>query len=156
MTKAVLATFSDARPIKTRSVLQLVFEVPIDRADEAMKFLGGFPQPAEERWVGIALALKEREKIEAPAKERKPFHELRASAQAGIRCGEPEFWKYLEETVEYACSDSDGAADVVRKICKVQSRSEFDVNGIARQRWNLMESGYQAYLTTQKYSEVMR
>ena len=60
MTEAVLGTFADCKILKTRSVLQIIVEIPIEQADEALKALGGIPQPSEERWCGIALAPKER------------------------------------------------------------------------------------------------
>lgn len=51
---AIAGTFSDIKTIKSRSVVQLCIEVPIERADEALSILGGVPQPGRERWVGIA------------------------------------------------------------------------------------------------------
>jgi hypothetical protein len=65
MSEAILATFSEVKIIKTRSVMQIVCEIPIDQADEALRILGGIPQPAEERWVGIALSKPERKAITA-------------------------------------------------------------------------------------------
>src|SRR4051812_4591789 len=48
------ATFSDFRLVKGRKVAQLVFEVPIEQADQALAALGGLPQPATEAWVALA------------------------------------------------------------------------------------------------------
>lgn len=51
---AIQATFSDFKLIKSRSVVQLVLELPIEAADAALASLGGIPQPGMERWVAVA------------------------------------------------------------------------------------------------------
>lgn len=51
---AISATFSDFRIVKGRKVAQLIFETPLEAADEALRMLGGLPRPDAERWVGIA------------------------------------------------------------------------------------------------------
>lgn len=51
---AFTATFSDWKVIKTRGAVQLVFERPIEKADEAYQVLGGMPIAAQERWCAIA------------------------------------------------------------------------------------------------------
>jgi hypothetical protein len=42
---ATQGTFSDFRLIKGRKVCQIVIEVPIEQADQALAALGGLPQP---------------------------------------------------------------------------------------------------------------
>lgn len=56
---AIAATFVDIRTVKSRGQVQLVFEVPISGADAVLAALGGIPQPAESRWVGIARLVEE-------------------------------------------------------------------------------------------------
>ena len=51
---AFQATYSDWKLIRTRKVVQIVLEVPIEAADHAYKVLGGMPNPASEIWVGVA------------------------------------------------------------------------------------------------------
>lgn len=51
---AIEGAFADLRVIKTRSVVQIVVEVPIEHADAALEALGGVPQPGAERRVAIA------------------------------------------------------------------------------------------------------
>lgn len=54
MTDAVLqATYSDFKLIKTRKVISLSFEVPIEQANQVYAALG-MPDPSKERWVAIA------------------------------------------------------------------------------------------------------
>lgn len=51
---AFQACFTDWRLIKGRKVVQVVFEVPIEAADQAYQALGGMPNPAESVWCGVA------------------------------------------------------------------------------------------------------
>lgn len=55
---AIAAVFADAKSIKTRSVYQLIFEIDIAQADAALQYLGGIPQPGNERWAVIARLTK--------------------------------------------------------------------------------------------------
>lgn len=51
---AFQATYSDWKLIRTRRVVQIVLEVPVEQADQAYKVLGGMPLSGEETWVGVA------------------------------------------------------------------------------------------------------
>lgn len=51
---AFRATYSDFRLVKGRKVVQFVFEVPLEAADEAFKAVGGMPNPMAEQWFAIA------------------------------------------------------------------------------------------------------
>lgn len=51
--QAVAGTFAEFRQVKTRGVLQIVVEVPIERAKGVLDLLG-FPQLGEEQWVAVA------------------------------------------------------------------------------------------------------
>src|SRR4051794_33494293 len=51
---AIQGTFADFKLVKTRRTVQIVIEVPIEQADQALAALGGLPQPAEEKWVAVA------------------------------------------------------------------------------------------------------
>jgi hypothetical protein len=51
---AFRAAYADLKVIRTRQMVQLVFEVPIGEFDAAYEVLGGLPDSATERWFGIA------------------------------------------------------------------------------------------------------
>jgi hypothetical protein len=51
---AFKAEFTDLKTVRTRSVAQLVFELPIEQVDAALAILGGVPKPGNAVWVGIA------------------------------------------------------------------------------------------------------
>jgi hypothetical protein len=60
---AIKACFADWRPVKSRSVLQLVLEVPVEQTEHILKTLGA-PIPGTETWVGVALLSPEVSKVE--------------------------------------------------------------------------------------------
>lgn len=168
MTEAILGTFSEVKILKTRSVLQIVIEVPIEQADHALKMLGGIPQPGTERWVGIALAPKERKAVNASGtpddpnilgrpKEHRKFAELPLSQQAGIRSNDQQFWDFLNETYpSYLLTSIDFIPAAVRDICHVASRSELDTNDLAGAKWRKLEEDFQAYKTDLRYAGTAR
>lgn len=101
---AIPATFSDFRIVKGRKVAQLIFETPLEAADEALRMLGGLPRPDAERWVGIAPLVGKPQAEQQPAspppapekvKERKPFHTLPRSQQAAILINDAAFQSWV-------------------------------------------------------------
>lgn len=147
---AIQATFSDFKLIRGRKCCQLVFEIPLEGADAALVSLGGLPQPSQEAWFGIARLDTTQPKPKAlgapaqrdsdPSKERRPFDSLRYSTQAGIRCEDPVFKKFIEE--RYHTLDIVGQ---VRNICDVQSRSTIAKGTPSGTRWELLESSFRAW-----------
>lgn len=51
----IQADFVDVKSVKTRSMIQLIFEIPIEEADNVMKALKGWPQPGTNRVCAIVL-----------------------------------------------------------------------------------------------------
>ena len=175
MSEAVLGTFSEVKILKTRSVLQIIVEVPIENADEALKALGGVPQPGTERWVGVALAPKERNAIKPkdefagyPAnsiveadpkdlsKPKRPFNSLPLSQQAGIRCKDGQFHDFLCIREDTPDIPEEQVPDLVRAICLISSRAQLDTNDICAQKWRKLEEEFQAYLTDLRYAGTAR
>lgn len=139
---AVIAgSFSECRMVKTRSAFQLVIEVPIEQADAALKALGGMPQPGKER--PVAVARLNASSVEPAAKKGS------LAQQAGILCGDPRFLTFLAENYQHigAPKDDFEAATTVRSICGVNSRSEFDSDPAAGQRWRNVKGAFDAWLT---------
>ena len=48
------ACYSDWKLIRTRATVQIVLEIPVERADAAYQVLGGMPVAGKEIWVAIA------------------------------------------------------------------------------------------------------
>lgn len=141
---AFTASFSDWKLIKGRKVVQIVFEVPIEKADQAYQVVGGMPDPSRSVWFAIAKLDMKAIETEKIAKPKRAFGELFPSQQAGILCETEAFHKYLME-IGRADADSD-IAEVVRNLCRVNSRSELDSNPRALTEWQRLETGYRAWL----------
>lgn len=81
----------------------------------------------------------------APAPTEKPkqrFHDKPLSAQAGIRCDDPRFLVFLEETFG---DTYNGAVDFVRAHCGVGSRKELDTNNVAADDWKGLNAEYEQW-----------
>jgi hypothetical protein len=135
---AFRASYADWKLIKTRGCVQVVMEIPLHEADAAYQALGGMPDPAAERWFGIArlsnvagepasLATREADgDLGGPSttvsRHRKPVDPSRRLAQqAGIACADPLFQKFV------GARNEDTATTFVRQTCGVQSRSEIKI-----------------------------
>lgn len=144
---AIQATFSDVKNIRGRKVVQLVFEIPIEQADHALSVLGGLPRSDSERWFGIvALAGKQKEPI-VPEKKRTPFNEMPLPQQVAMRCTDPNFQRFLNETggtiIEIGSeSATEAAAQYVRAHCKVSSRREIKPQTEAARLYKQLDDDY--------------
>jgi hypothetical protein len=136
---AIQATFSDVKLIRSRKVCQIILEIPLEQADAALSTLGGIPQPHSERWVALAR-LNGHAPEPKPDKEKQRWEDLKLSMQAGIRCEEKAFQRYV------AANNSNEAAASVRSICGVDSRSGLNDNPVAADRWRALDRSYQAWL----------
>lgn len=90
---------------------------------------------------------------------RKRFEELSAPQQSGVLCNDPVFWKYLEErqwphhrTVKRMYPGLEGeplAAEVVRSICGVTSRSTLHDNAT----WSALVLDYRLWQRSPEFVE---
>jgi hypothetical protein len=126
-------TFADFRLIKGRKVCQIVIEVPIEQADQALSALGGLPQPATEAWVAIAR-LETKQRVVSLKSDN-----TKLSLEAALRCREPLFWRYLD------VSNEDEAAQSVRLICGIASRAGLNTDPEAAMAWRTLDSQFLAW-----------
>lgn len=157
---AFTATFADWKLVKTRGVVQVVLEIPLEKSDEAYQVVGGMPDPAKERWFAVARL---QERAEAPSgkatttrqsKEPASWHDMQPAQQAGILCNEKSFHKFLQG---YCAKDwrdfshmSDGvqtAAFCIRRLCNgITSRRELIPGTPAAEKWRELVSYYRAWM----------
>jgi hypothetical protein len=143
---AIQASFADFKLIRSRKTCQIVLEIPIEGADAALAALGGIPQPHAESWVGVAR-LNGVTKPEPEPKEKQKWEDLKLSMQAGIRCNEQPFWRYIREKYpEWPIENVEDVEDFVRQRCDVQSRKGLNTDEHAARRWKDLDRSYQAWL----------
>lgn len=159
--------YADWKLIKTRACVQVVLEIPLHEADAAYQALGGMPDPAAERWFGIArLDLSNVAGVPATSATRGADSDLgdpsvaaprlrkpvapdkRLAQQAGIVCSDPMFWRYVEQRLRESghrnasvtCNDL--AASYVRWYCQVASRSEIKIGTPEGELWEELHSDF--------------
>jgi hypothetical protein len=129
---AFQATFASFRLVQGRKVAQLIFEVPIEAADNALSVLGGVPNPEQTRWVGIARIDPKATKPKLSGKDL-----WRASSECAMLCKEPKFWDFINDNwwygtesgdVDNAAVDENTATNAVRRLLGLDSRADLDRN----------------------------
>lgn len=153
----IQAEYVEWRMVKTRSSLQLIFEVPLEAQERVMQALG-VPLPnvsspvaicrlvdAESRPAPtpqIAHANDERAADDIPGKPPRPLSQVSA-----ILCGIVAFRRFIME--QYDGWDQmptpDEAADWIREQCGVRSRREFDTDDAAAANFRNIRSQYSAW-----------
>lgn len=127
------ASYADWKLVKSRKVVQIVLEVPMEASDAAYQLLGGMPNPAAEIWVGVARLAKQPD-TEPEQKERRRWSDLSVGEQAGIRCNEADFQRFVD------ANNASEAAATLRERFNVASRKD-----IRRDRWEEFETEYQLW-----------
>lgn len=137
------AEFCDVRPIKSRKVMQLIFEVPIEGADNALAVLGGFPRPDQSRWVGIVclnapdvlVTPDTRPPADVPPPPTR-WNDLPLPQRAALLCKAPEFWTFLN------VDDESAAVMVLRQRCGVVSRADIKREHFSGEIYLAIEAAY--------------
>ena len=86
-----------------------------------------------------------RKKVQ-PKKKKMDWRDLQPAAQSAIRCADPVFRTFLKEKYSFdANNSSEDAADAVREICEVKSRSELSTDHRKRMLWRILDDQFQAW-----------
>lgn len=170
--RVIAATFATWRPVNGRKVLQLVFEVPIEKQGDVLTMLGA----PDDKWCAIAL-LKERPTGAAPQtpletakdnaerltgvsdvmrgpKTKRAFSELSLPEQAGIRCEDSLFASFICD--QTGLGNSADIPQIIRDHCGVLSRAELATDQSAALKWRKLEEIYQRWLTDKRYADMKR
>jgi hypothetical protein len=103
-------------------------------------------KPAEPRPTPQAPAVAK----QRPTREQRFWKDLQPSTAAGIRCNEPTFRAFLNEQRGYQTQNQNDAAEAVREICNIVSRSELNYNDRSKAVWQLLDSAYLAWLEMER------
>ena len=128
---AVAGTFVKFDAVPTRKVVRITIEAPIEQADDVLRKLGGYPDPANAKWVGIAPL------------SAKPDNALKGgklAQSAGIMCAERAFQQFCD------ASNADEAAEWLRARCGVTSRAHLDHDETAARAFRDTKLEYEAWL----------
>jgi len=79
-------------------------------------------------------------------REKMDWREVQPAAQAALRCDQPAFQAFLREEQGYInVIDKDSAADALRHLCLVKSRSEFSTDHRKRVLWKQLDDQFSAW-----------
>lgn len=137
----IQGTYSDFKTVKSRKVLQIIVEVPIENMQQALNVLGA-PNPHAETHVAIAPLKPEATEGKPTVVEGKQPAPL--AQKIAILCQDQVFIRFLNERVNWV-HDQYTAAECIRKCCQVQSRSEIENNQQAKEKWESIYSQFQAW-----------
>lgn len=156
------AAYADFKLIKTRGVVSISFELPVEQAQAALDVLGGMPVAATEVWCAVARLGSEKEVMppatskpttETPPRQKETaggakqaFRDMRLPNQAGMLCAEVPFQRFLAETQRHDIASTDDAADYVRRYCGVASRSDIRPRCPSGDRWTRLVEEYRAWM----------
>jgi hypothetical protein len=143
---AIIATYSDLKIVKTRGVIQLVFEADLSNQEEVLSVMGGLPVFGKERYFAIAPLVEtviaqmklrdeakadqdklklENQDTEKPEQETTLRRQLKMSSRIALVCKEQLFHRFVEAQPGVAKPVGElQAAGYVRRYCDVGSRSE--------------------------------
>ena len=139
---AILATFAGFKqPVVGRRVVPLVFEVPIEQFQEALKALGT-PDAANPTWCGIARTNLKPGATMAPVgmgdaviRKEGPREAARPEAQpspkpnstrAVMMAKDAQFREYLTLERGWSCPDELHTDNAIKSICRVTSKSDLN------------------------------
>ena len=159
---AFRANYADLKLIKTRQTVQVIFEIPQADFDAAYEVLGGLPNPAAERWFGIAAIRSEVVPDQSntipdarpqpvrqppPAGAKRNWRDIPPSQQAGMKCDDIAFISFLkDQRADDWHESAEDASECVRLICGVKSRAELNTNHKARVIWHQLNDQYEAWM----------
>lgn len=129
---AFACTFADFKTVKTRSVAQVVLEMPIENL-QAFLAAFGVPVPGSETWVGIArLSGNPR----PPVTQGEMSEARQAVRAAALRCDDVRFQRWMLG-LEYVEGADNEAATItqLRTVLGVTSRAEIGTNPEKLQAW---------------------
>lgn len=142
---AISGCFADYRLVKSRSVLQLVVEVPVERQEEAFAALG-YPVPGAEIHVALARLVAPPAQPEAPKPSARSeqgktrYANSTDRAQALVRAcqyvKDTRFRSWLHVETEAA------AIDAIRGACAIESRREIESDPRAYAAFIALETDY--------------
>ncbi len=112
-------TYSDLKIVKTRKVVQVIIEIPIEAANTFVEMFG-MPNPAEEVWVAIA-ELDRRTMNESEASDA-----TKAVQMAGMLCRNKSFgvWLRDQRKMDVDPSKPESIANALRALLGIKSRRE--------------------------------
>jgi hypothetical protein len=150
--RGISGTYSDFKLVKTRGVVQVIIEFPIEEGNQVLESLGGLPIAGKEEHVSLGLRSKLMDIAEGRATGPDRHANLslvgkqryaeasdmeRAVVRAAILAKDAQFRSWI------GAASEDAAAAFIRQHCDdVESRSEFATNEHAYNEFLQLEGAF--------------
>lgn len=149
---AIQAQLVDVRNVSSHKCVRLEIHVPAEQAGDVMAAFG-WPTMADPVPVALARLIAEHVKPEpeGPRTNRRMFSDMPLAQQAALRCQEPEFQRFLQECHPSRWALENDAAEAVRSLCGVKSRSDIGKGPNDRSandsgfKWRALDAEYYAW-----------
>ena len=128
---AVAGQFVKFDAVPTRKVVRVVLEMPIEHANATLEKLGGYPDAANAKWVGVALLKGE------PSEST--FKGGKLAQRAGMLCDEGGFLAFAAE------KHGKDAKQLIYDFCGVSSRAHLDHDQSAGTKFLELNREYDAW-----------
>lgn len=107
--------------------------------------IGDNEEPVPPKAVAPASPGQVTSKPDRVKREKQNWRDTAPANQAGIRCDDPIFIAFLKEQRPDDWHEAPDAAECVRLICGVQSRTELGINHKARVIWHQLDEQFSAW-----------
>jgi hypothetical protein len=138
----IKAVFADYRRIKSRKVMQLVFEVPLETWPADYKVLGE-PEIETSQWFAIA-------KMAGMAEPAPTPDEIGSKlvANAAMMIQEPSFHQFLRERHNVVVRNNMDADHAIKALLGIASKREIGIDPAASEKWRDLRASYEAWKLT--------
>ena len=142
MTRAVISgSLVDAKNVQTHKSVRLYIDVPAELGEQIVKMFGW---PTMAAPVPVAIARLVAPPQQEPANKGRQWEEISPAEQAGIRCHEWQFRRFLKAK-DLPVHDEKSAAETIRVLCRIDSRRDLNTNEQAAQKWREIDDEYQRW-----------
>lgn len=148
--RSIKASYHSFRPILSRKVLQLHFEVSLENQNEVLAFLGP-PNFETSQWFTITPYIPEDQRKHEPSTDGAELVK-----QCAIACADERFQAWMANGGWISVVDEATAAEAIRKVLGVKSRKEIGTNEIVGQKWKHVWETYRNDMATEDYGGMMR
>lgn len=131
--------FVDTRRVKSRSVLQVVLEVPIEMEPTVMATLG-WPSPGNSLPCAVArLAVQPK-----PREEKPPltWDTMSPSQRAAVKLQSKDFCAWLVDTYWTGNEDIGDYDGLLKRVLGIKSKSGLDTDSRASEEWDRLLATY--------------
>ena len=129
--RVIRGTYSNLRFVRSRKVAEIIVEIPIEAADNALKMLGS-PKPSSEQWVAIALMNPSAAQIQPVNEVGENIVEISANI-----CRDDDFRKFLArwtgQDMDFDTGSTETAGMILRRLLGIECRTELLTNAEARE-----------------------